>query len=98
MSCFDLCAFCHESLKASDERYTYRRHDMNQNVSTLLGELDIPRAISAPPHLDDRWATHLVRFVLHITDVFQSTISAPVPGCSASISFFCSTCSVFSRE
>lgn len=27
----------------------------------MLEELDIPRAISAPPHLDDRWAAQLVR-------------------------------------
>ena len=38
-----------------------RRRDLNQNVAGLLDELDIPRAISAPPHLDDRWAAQLVR-------------------------------------
>lgn len=37
------------------------RRDLNQNVAGLLDELDIPRAISAPPHLDDRWAAQLVR-------------------------------------
>ena len=30
-------------------------------MAGLLDELDIPRAISAPPHLDDRWAAQLVR-------------------------------------
>jgi hypothetical protein len=44
------------------------RQDINQNVSTLLDELDIPRAISAPPHLDDRWATQLVRFQFHLLE------------------------------
>lgn len=34
---------------------------MTHSVGTLLDELDIPRAISAPPQLDDRWALHLVR-------------------------------------
>ncbi|KFM27418.1 Putative pumilio-like protein 8, chloroplastic [Auxenochlorella protothecoides] len=33
--------------------------DMTHSVGTLLDELDIPRAISAPPQLDDRWALHL---------------------------------------
>lgn len=42
------------------------RQDINQNVSTLLDELDIPRAISAPPHLDDRWAAQLVRIQFHL--------------------------------
>lgn len=37
------------------------RRDMTHSVGTLLDELDIPRAISAPPQLDDRWALHLVR-------------------------------------
>lgn len=38
------------------------RRDINQNVSTLLDELDVQqRPISAPPHLDDRWAAQLVR-------------------------------------
>lgn len=39
----------------------FLRRDLNQNVAGLLDELDIPRAISAPPHLDDRWAAQLVR-------------------------------------
>lgn len=30
-------------------------------MSGLLDELEVPRAISAPPHLDDRWAAQLVR-------------------------------------
>lgn len=34
--------------------------DINQNVSTLLDELEVQqRPISAPPHLDDRWAAQL---------------------------------------
>lgn len=37
------------------------RRDLSHNVGTLLDELEIPRAISAPPQLDDRWALGLVR-------------------------------------
>jgi hypothetical protein len=38
-------------------RSSWCRRDLNQNVSTLLDELDVQqRPISAPPHLDDRWA------------------------------------------
>eukprot|EP00889_Picochlorum_renovo_P000872 jgi/Picre1/27902/NNA_000865.t1 len=30
-------------------------NELNQSVTSFLEELDVPRAISAPPHLDDRW-------------------------------------------
>ena len=31
------------------------RNELNQSVTSFLEELDVPRAISAPPHLDNRW-------------------------------------------
>ena len=49
-----------------DMRILWCRQDLNQSVTSLLQELDIPRAISCPPHLDNRWGNPLVRIDVNI--------------------------------
>lgn len=46
---------------------------LNQDVSSLLGDLDIPRAATAPPpQLHHRWDNQVfVRSLLHMTDVMN---------------------------
>ena len=37
-----------------------RRRQIDKNVASLIDDFE-PRSTSAPPHLEDHWAAHLVR-------------------------------------
>ena len=40
------------------------RREIDRNVARLIEDYDIPRATSAPPHLEDRWVSQLVSHVV----------------------------------
>lgn len=58
------------------------RREFDKNVASLVDDMEVPRATSAPPHLEDRWAAQLVRFSLCLTrqillNKYQKTLAAP---------------------
>ena len=49
------------------------RREFDKNVASLVDDMEVPRATSAPPHLEDRWAAQLVRLSHCLTRKSGST-------------------------
>jgi hypothetical protein len=62
----------------SQQQFGGEWQDLNQSVTSLLQELDIPRAISCPPHLDDRWGNPLVGINVIIVNINREAFNTDV--------------------